>query len=114
MEIPVFSLAQIDFGHRAMPILGSWFLVFSVITFLAYAKDKSAARNNRWRIPESTLHFLSFFGGWPGALFAQRILRHKNRKLRFQIVFWFTLITNVGFCLWFLLSPHTERFRLWF
>jgi len=30
----------------------------SLITFFAYALDKSAARRNAWRTPESTLHVL--------------------------------------------------------
>jgi len=35
------------------------------ITFLVYALDKSAARRDRWRTRESTLHLLSLIGAGP-------------------------------------------------
>lgn len=52
--------------------------MLSVVTFVAYALDKSAARAGNWRTPESTLLLLGLAGGWPGALVAQRLLRHKS------------------------------------
>jgi uncharacterized membrane protein YsdA (DUF1294 family)/cold shock CspA family protein len=70
------------------------YLVASVITFLVYAKDKWAARTDRWRTKESTLHTLAFVGGWPGALIAQQVLRHKSRKNAFQFMFWTTVVLN--------------------
>lgn len=76
-------------------VLIAYFLV-SVLTFLAYAWDKSSARNGRWRTEEFTLHVMSLLGGWPGALAAQRILRHKSAKREFLFVFWITAILNVA------------------
>lgn len=67
----------------------------SVITFIAYALDKSAAARGNWRTPESTLHGLSLAGGWPGALLAQQFLRHKTTKAEFRRVFWGTVAINV-------------------
>ena len=43
------------------------YLSMSLITFVFYACDKSAAQKGAWRTPESTLHLLALFGGWPGA-----------------------------------------------
>jgi uncharacterized membrane protein YsdA (DUF1294 family)/cold shock CspA family protein len=68
----------------------------SVITFVAYALDKSAASSGAWRTPENTLHMLSIAGGWPGALLAQQLLRHKSTKQPFRQVFWATALLNVG------------------
>lgn len=74
----------------------------SAVTFIAYAIDKSAARRNRWRIPERTLHLLALFGGWPGALVAQNRLRHKSGKPAFLGIFRVTVGLNclaLGYCL---------------
>ncbi|MGY2490982.1 DUF1294 domain-containing protein [Cupriavidus sp. CP313] len=71
-------------------------LLASLITFFAYADDKTRASRNTWRTPETTLHLLALCGGWPGALAAQHLLRHKNRKRAFQVTFWGTVSVNVG------------------
>jgi uncharacterized membrane protein YsdA (DUF1294 family)/cold shock CspA family protein len=76
----------------------------SIITFLAYASDKSKAQRGAWRTPESTLHMFALIGGWPGAAVAQQLLRHKSQKKEFRIGFWFTVIVNSGGLFW-LLSP---------
>lgn len=72
----------------------------SAVTFVVYALDKSAAKQARWRTREQTLHLLSLAGGWPGALLAQRLLRHKSRKASFLGVFWLTVIANVALLMW--------------
>ncbi len=77
-------------------IVGAVYVGASIITFIAYAIDKTAARRNAWRTPESTLHILALAGGWPGALIAQQVLRHKTSKIAFRVVFWLTVIVNVA------------------
>ena len=75
----------------------SWLALYygtSIITYGAYARDKTAAQNERRRIPESKLHLMSLIGGWPGALIAQALLRHKTRKPSFLIRYWLTVIGN--------------------
>jgi uncharacterized membrane protein YsdA (DUF1294 family) len=67
-------------------------LIFSLIAFSAYRSDKRRAEADEWRISESTLHFLELCGGWPGAFLAQRILRHKNAKISYQIIFWLIVL----------------------
>ena len=86
-------------GKLPLLVLGIY-LIVSAITFVAYALDKSAARNDRWRTQESTLHLFALLGGWPGALVAQRLFRHKSKKQSFQIVFWMTVILNCGVLGW--------------
>ena len=70
--------------------------VMSAVTFCAYAWDKRAAQKGRWRTRERSLHLLELFFGWPGALLAQRLIRHKSRKLSFRVVFWLMVIINVA------------------
>jgi len=80
-------------GRLPFAVLGVY-LAASVLAFIAYLIDKSAARNNRWRTKESTLHLFGLIGGWPGALLAQKTLRHKSKKEEFQTVFWATVVLN--------------------
>lgn len=75
-------------------LLATIYAVMSVVTFVVYAADKSAARQGRRRVSESTLHALSIIGGWPGALLGQQVLRHKTRKQPFRTVFWVTVVVN--------------------
>jgi uncharacterized membrane protein YsdA (DUF1294 family) len=86
-------------------VVGLAYALLSLITFVAYAWDKSAARSGAWRTAEATLHLLGLAGGWPGALIAQQTLRHKSKKASFLAVFWLTVLINCGAALWL----HTER-----
>lgn len=88
-----------------------FYLVASVITYFAYAFDKSAARHNRWRTQESTLHLFALIGGWPGTVAGQRLLRHKSKKTSFQTVFWGTVFLNCGVLGWLLSSDGSNTLR---
>ncbi len=76
----------------------------SAVAVIVYAADKSAARRDEWRTPERTLHLLALAGGWPGALVAQTLFRHKTRKLSFRLVFWITVAANCGALVWWAIS----------
>jgi uncharacterized membrane protein YsdA (DUF1294 family)/cold shock CspA family protein len=97
-------------GKLPVSVLGLY-LVASAVTFVAYALDKSAAKNDQRRTPEKTLHLFALVGGWPGALVAQRLLRHKSKKQSFQIVFWATVVLNCGALGWLFLSSDAELLR---
>jgi uncharacterized membrane protein YsdA (DUF1294 family)/cold shock CspA family protein len=78
-----------------------WLIVLypamSLITFFMYLLDKQAAMDFAWRLRENSLQIVALFGGWPGAVIAQQVLRHKNRKRSFQAVFWCLVVLNVAF-----------------
>lgn len=97
-------LASILIGKLPVIVAG-FYLTMSLLTFIAYALDKSAAQNGRWRTKESTLHLFSMVGGWPGAYFAQNQLRHKSSKKEFKVVYWVTVFLNLGGFFWL----HTEK-----
>lgn len=59
-------------------------LLINLITFCVFWWDKDAARKGQWRVPESRLLWLALIGGSPGAVLAQRLLRHKTRKEPFR------------------------------
>jgi uncharacterized membrane protein YsdA (DUF1294 family)/cold shock CspA family protein len=102
-----FVAAVVVAGRLPVIILGIY-AGASIVAFLAYATDKSAAIHNRWRTSESTLHLISLAGGWPGALLAQKVLRHKSRKEGFRRVYWATVVLNCAAFVW-LLTPHGSR-----
>ena len=71
--------------------------IVSVLAFLLYWSDKRKARLDRWRVPENVLHAVELAGGWPGALLAQQVFRHKTRKLSFQLLFWVIVLLHQVF-----------------
>lgn len=92
--------------HGSLPVFLFWLFVgMSVLAFGLYKLDKSAARNEGQRTPENALHIVALLGGWPGALYAQQLLRHKSRKTSFQVVFWLTVMANAGVVI-YLVTPH--------
>lgn len=68
----------------------------SALAVVMYGLDKLAARQGAWRVPEHTLLTLALLGGWPGALVAQWLFRHKTRKRRFQAMHWLAVVINVA------------------
>jgi len=95
----VVLLLTVLIGKLPALILGLY-IVMSLIAFIAYAMDKSAAQQGRWRTKESTLHLMGLLGGWPGALFAQKKLRHKSSKQEFKTVYWITVFVNIAVLGW--------------
>ena len=83
----------------------------SLICFFLYAWDKGAAPANRRRTPEATLHLWALLGGWPGALVAQHVLRHKSRKSSFQALFWTTVVLHAGALAWLATSDSGAPIR---
>lgn len=74
--------------------------LMSMFTFALYGKDKSAARNKRWRVKERTLHLFALFGGWPGAMLGQQKFRHKTQKQPFRFIYWLTIVANCAALVW--------------
>lgn len=102
-------LALVTLQGQLAVQLAYGYVLMSLITFLAYAWDKSAAQSNRWRTKESTLHLLAILGGWPGAFYAQGTLRHKSVKAEFKRVYWATVLINIGMFSW-LFGSDGQRF----
>lgn len=103
----VFFLA-VAFLWRVPGWVALVYLGMSVLTYAAYWQDKRAAATASWRTSESSLHLLSFAGGWPGALVAQQQLRHKSVKASFRAAFWLSVLANLAaFVLLF--SPWTAQ-----
>jgi uncharacterized membrane protein YsdA (DUF1294 family) len=94
--LPLFG--SLSFGLEGI----SWiplaaYGLISVLAFFLYWSDKRKARSDRWRTPENVLHAVELAGGWPGALLAQQVFRHKTRKVSFQVLFWVIVLLHQVF-----------------
>ena len=109
LAIPIFIGIYIYVVMRwgfSPPVLLTY-LGLSILAFLIYTFDKSAAVSGHRRTPENTLLLISLAGGWPGALLAQQLLRHKTSKRSFIFAFWLTVLLNVvAFVAWHAGQPH--------
>ena len=81
--------------------------VMNAASYWFYAQDKEAAKNGQRRVPENTLHLLSFLGGWPAAWLAQQKLRHKTQKQPFRKIYFCTILFNILLIFW-LISPFNS------
>ncbi|WP_192891752.1 DUF1294 domain-containing protein [Vibrio bathopelagicus] len=108
----VLVAVSVLFAESSKAVL-VWYLVVGVVTFFVYAKDKRAAINGNWRVPEKTLHILSVAGGWLGALIAQDKLRHKTQKQPFRSIYWLTVAVNVAAFVWTLTPSGQAIFGRW-
>lgn len=88
LVLPGLAAGRLSLRHDiAWAVIGA--AVVSGVVLLLYALDKRRAQTQgAERVPESGLHALELLGGWPGAFVAQRMLRHKNAKLGYQMKFW--------------------------
>jgi uncharacterized membrane protein YsdA (DUF1294 family) len=96
----IMLIAAADFAGSLPSGTITLYIGISTIAIAVYASDKSAAAGGRRRTPETALHLIAVLGGWPGALAAQRFLRHKTRKIAFQAVFWFMALINCAALAW--------------
>lgn len=94
--LPLFGSMSLWLQGVSLIPLAAYGIV-SVLAFLLYWSDKRKARVDHWRTPENVLHALEFAGGWPGALLAQQVFRHKTRKVSFQLVFWLIVLLHQVF-----------------
>ncbi len=98
-----FIVGAVTVGRLPFLVLLAYFGT-SCVAYLAYLFDKAAAVKGERRTPENFLHMFSLVGGWPGAMLAQKTLRHKTQKQSFQLTFWVTVILNCAALGWLLSS----------
>lgn len=78
------------------------YCTFSLLTFVLYGLDKRHAIKGRWRISEKSLQLWALVGGWPGALLAQQMFRHKSQKRAFIVVLWLAIMINASVFIYYL------------
>lgn len=97
LSIPIFLLLYlfVSISWSTPPAVGLIYIFMSIICFIAYAVDKSAAISGRWRVTERTLLLLGFACGWLGAVLARQLLRHKLHNPNFNFIFWCAVTLNI-------------------
>ncbi|NLC04310.1 MAG: DUF1294 domain-containing protein [Tissierellia bacterium] len=75
--------------------IGLYLILINVITFILFSLDKKRAKSRQWRIPESTLLFVSLLGGAVGGLIGMQIFKHKTKKMKFVIGMPIILVFNI-------------------
>jgi len=107
----LFMAALAGLAARGMlpTVVPVFYAAASIAAAIAYRLDKSAAERNVWRTSEKMLHVMALIGGWPGALVAQQVFRHKSRKRSFRFAFWTTVALNCGALAW--LAWMARRYR---
>ena len=75
-------------------------LLVNIVAFAAYVIDKRKAQKGRWRIPESMLLLLAFFGGAIGALMGMRVFHHKTKHWKFKILVPLFLVLQLALIVW--------------
>lgn len=76
------------------------YVVPSLVSLLLYRSDKRAAEAGGQRVMETVLHLWDVVGGWPGALVARHLYRHKTTKQPFVTIFWLTVVVNCLLLAW--------------
>tara|TARA_R110002020_G_scaffold309301_1_gene525146 strand:+ start:299608 stop:300234 length:627 start_codon:yes stop_codon:yes gene_type:complete len=80
-------------------VSSNWYIIYGEASFaclVGYWIDKNAAIQKNWRVSETILLLIGLVGGWPGAIVAQEVFRHKTRKGTFRYLFWMTVAINMA------------------
>ncbi|MFN4023622.1 MAG: DUF1294 domain-containing protein [Hyphomonas sp.] len=98
LVIPAFAFIALAVASTVY-VSPNWWIVYGVASlacFAGYGLDKRAAENRNWRISETILLLVGLVGGWPGAIVAQEVFRHKTKKIAFRTLFWMSVAINMA------------------
>jgi uncharacterized membrane protein YsdA (DUF1294 family) len=79
-----------------------YMLIINFVSGILFAYDKQAAKKNRRRIPEITLHIVELLGGTFANIMLMYTLRHKNRKFSYWVWTWLLMILWLAFLILYL------------
>lgn len=66
-------------------IVAGYILVINIISFFMFGNDKKKAKRKQYRISESRLMRVCFWGGAIGGIIGMSVFRHKTLKAKFRI-----------------------------
>ena len=62
-----------------------YFVIIGIIAVIMTVHDKSAAKKNKFRVPEARLMLTGFLGGALPMYITMKIIRHKTKHKKFMI-----------------------------
>ena len=86
-----------------LPLL-FYLAVISIASAVITIKDKTAAKRNQWRVPESVLLFFGLIGGAASMLFTMKKIRHKTKHIKFMLGLPVEIILHISILIWLLLT----------
>lgn len=109
--VAAFFAGLIALYHNdVLPLLAVvGYVSVSTALLAMYGWDKSKAKSGGQRTAEATLHLFALAGGWPGALLAQHLFKHKTRKQPFQTIFWCVVTIHCVGLAWWAYSGGVEH-----
>ena len=96
------------YDYSLYAVLFCHIVLINLATFFCYWYDKRAAKRQKYRIPERTLHAMAMVGGTPFALLGRLVFRHKTKKVSFRIDFWLIAAGQVAL-LYYIVVYHFLR-----
>lgn len=84
------------FSNPIVWVYGVYMLVVNGLTATLYYRDKRAAQQRKWRIPEKRLFLANFLGGVIGGWFGLLVLHHKTRHASFWTVQLVATLIHLG------------------
>ena len=87
-------------AETLMLLCAIYYAGINLILFAIMGIDKRKAVKNRYRVPEKSLFMLACFGGCVGGLFGMCLFRHKNRKLKFWVVYLLAVAAHMAIWVW--------------
>jgi len=79
-----------------LKVLLVYYLAINIILLIAMAIDKSCAKKDKRRIPESTLFIMALLGGSLGGFIGMFAFHHKNKKPQFYIIYAIAFILHAA------------------
>ncbi len=90
-----------------------YYLVSSCVVMLVYWFDKRSEKRKKAVTGESALLFLSFLGGWPGAVIGQYIFNLNPKSFVFQLLFFIVMVTHIAVVGWTLTPEGGTILHQW-
>ena len=69
-----------------------YLIIINIISGIIFYTDKQKAKKRKNRISEKNLHILEFFGGAFSIFFLMYIIRHKNKKIKYWIFTYLSIL----------------------